>query len=91
MIARIELKKGCIIPLHSHANEQIAFITQGVMRLALGEEGSTTDYLLHPGDLLVIPANVPHTAEVLEDCIDFDIFAPPRQDWINKEDSYLRG
>jgi len=91
MLSRIELKKGCIVPLHSHPNEQIAYITAGLMRFTLGEPGATTEYLLHPEDLLVIPGNVPHMAEALEDSINFDLFAPPRQDWINKEDSYLRG
>ena len=91
MISRIELKKGCIVPLHSHPNEQIAYITVGLMRFTLGLPGATTEYLLHPEDLLVIPGNVPHMAEALEDSINFDLFAPPRQDWINKEDSYLRG
>jgi len=91
MISRIELKKGCIVPLHSHPNEQIAYITEGLMRFTLGEPGTTTEYMLSAGDLLVIPGNVPHMAEAIEFSVNFDIFAPPRQDWINKDDSYLRG
>ena len=25
------------------------------------------------------------------DTVDLDVFSPPRADWINKDDSYLRG
>jgi ribosomal protein L16 Arg81 hydroxylase len=61
------------------------------MRFTLGEPGATTEYMLAAGDLLVIPGKVPHMAEAIEFSVNFDIFAPPRQDWINKDDSYLRG
>ena len=46
--------------------------------------------VVNSGETLVIPADLPHSAVALEDTIDFDIFAPPRQDWIDKDDSYLR-
>jgi quercetin dioxygenase-like cupin family protein len=90
MFARIELKKGCIVPRHQHPNEQISYITHGAMRFSLGEDGATVDKIVRAGDILVIPGNLPHSAEALEDSIDFDIFAPPRQDWISNDDSYLR-
>jgi quercetin dioxygenase-like cupin family protein len=90
MFSRLELKKGCIVPRHHHPNEQITYITQGALRFSLGEEGSTVDKVVRPGEVLVIPPNLPHSAEALEDTIDFDIFAPPRQDWISRDDSYLR-
>ena len=90
MFARLELKKGCIVPRHHHPNEQITYITQGALRFSLGEEGSTVDKVVRPGEVLVIPPNLPHSAEAIEDTIDFDIFAPPRQDWISRDDSYLR-
>ena len=90
MLARIELKKGCFVPRHAHANEQIAFIESGTLRFTLGDEGDTTDYIIRAGEVLVIPPNVPHSAEALEDTVDFDIFAPPREDWIRGDDSYLR-
>jgi quercetin dioxygenase-like cupin family protein len=46
---------------------------------------------VRPGEFLCIPPNVPHTAVALEDTLDIDIFTPPRTDWINKTDQYLRG
>ena len=90
MFARIELKKGCIVPRHQHPNEQITYITKGALLFLLGEEGSTVESIVRVGEVLVIPANLPHSAEALEDTTDFDIFAPPRQDWITGTDSYLR-
>ena len=90
MFARIELKKGCIVPRHQHPNEQITYITKGALLFLLGEEGSTVERIVRVGEVLVIPANLPHSAEALEDTTDFDIFAPPRQDWITGADSYLR-
>jgi quercetin dioxygenase-like cupin family protein len=90
MLARLELKKGCIVPRHQHPNEQISYITHGAPRFSLGEDGSTVDKIIRAGDVLVIPGNLPHSAEALEDSIDFDIFAPPRQDWISSDDAYLR-
>jgi quercetin dioxygenase-like cupin family protein len=90
MFARIELKKGCIVPRHQHPNEQITFITKGALLFVLGEEGSTVEKIVREGEILVIPGNVPHSAEALEDTVDFDIFAPPRQDWLTNNDAYLR-
>jgi quercetin dioxygenase-like cupin family protein len=90
MFARLELKKGCIVPRHQHPNEQITFITQGALLFVLGEEGSTVEKIIREGEILVIPGNLPHSAEALEDTVDFDIFAPPRQDWLTNNDAYLR-
>ena len=57
---------------------------------ALGEEGSEQRVTVRAGEVLVIPGGLPHAAEALEDTVDYDIFAPPRQDWIDKDDAYLR-
>ena len=91
MLSRIQLKKGCIVPRHAHPNEQIVFILSGALRFSVGEEGSAQDYVVRGGEVLVIPGNVPHLAEALEDTDNLDIFAPPRQDWISGDDAYLRG
>ncbi len=87
MFARVVLAKGCVVPRHSHHNEQITFITEGALRFDF-DDG--TSHTVHAGEVLVIPSDLPHSATALSDCIDFDIFAPPRQDWIDKDDSYLR-
>jgi quercetin dioxygenase-like cupin family protein len=87
MFARVVLAKDCVVPRHSHPNEQITFITEGALRFDF-DDG--TSHTVRSGQILVIPADLPHSATALADTIDFDIFAPPRQDWINKDDSYLR-
>ena len=87
MLSRIVLTKGCIVPPHSHPNEQIAFVLQGALRFELGD-GAT--HIVKAGEVLIIPGNLSHTVVALEDTINLDIFAPPRQDWIDKDDAYLR-
>jgi quercetin dioxygenase-like cupin family protein len=81
MIARIVLKKGNVVPHHQHPNEQIAYVEEGALLFVLGEEGSTVEKVVRAGETLVIPANVPHSAEALEDTSHLDIFPPPRGRW----------
>jgi quercetin dioxygenase-like cupin family protein len=89
MLAHVYMKKGCIVPRHSHENEQLTYVLEGVLRLWVGEEpGEVFD--VRAGEVLVIPSNVPHRAEALEDTLDVDIFSPPRQDWLDGTDDYLR-
>ena len=90
MLARLELQKGCKVPLHSHANEQISFIASGALLFRLGDGDGAEEKLVSAGEVLVIPGGLPHSAEAMEDTVDFDVFAPPREDWIKHTDSYLR-
>src|SRR5579863_6490328 len=85
-IARVYLKKGAIVPRHSHHNEQITFILDGALKFTF-DDGELT---LRQGEVLLIPPNVPHAAEAVEDTDDLDVFIPRREDWINKQDDYLR-
>jgi quercetin dioxygenase-like cupin family protein len=89
MLAHVYLKKGCIVPRHSHENEQLTYILEGALRFWIGEDGSD-ELIVSAGEVLHIPSNVPHKAEALEDTLDVDIFSPPRQDWLDKSDGYLR-
>ena len=89
MLAHVYLKKGCVVPLHQHENEQLTYILGGSLRFWIGSE-SGEPVVLNAGDVLAIPSNVPHKAEALEDTLDVDIFCPPRQDWLDKTDDYLR-
>lgn len=89
MLAHVYLKKGCIVPKHSHENEQITYILEGALRFFLGEDGAE-QIVVSAGEVLHIPSHFPHKAEALEDTLDVDIFSPPRQDWLDKTDAYLR-
>jgi quercetin dioxygenase-like cupin family protein len=86
MLTRVLLKKGCIVPLHSHVNEQLSYILEGALKFFIDGQ----EIVVRAGQVLTIPPNMPHKAEALEDTVDLDIFHPPRADWINKTDSYLR-
>jgi len=86
MLARVLLKKGCIVPEHSHPNEQLTYIVEGALKFWIDGKQIT----VRAGEVLCIPSNMPHKAEALEDTVDLDIFDPPRADWINKTDQYLR-
>lgn len=87
MLARVLLKKGCIVPEHSHHNEQLTYILDGALKFWIHDR----EIVVHAGEVLCIPSNMPHKAEALEDTVDLDVFNPPRADWINKTDQYLRG
>jgi quercetin dioxygenase-like cupin family protein len=89
MLAHVYLDKGCIVPQHSHENEQLTYILEGALRFFLEEdESEVVD--VHAGEVLHLPSNLPHKAEALEDTLDVDIFVPPRQDWLDGSDAYLR-
>jgi quercetin dioxygenase-like cupin family protein len=85
-ISQLLLKKGAAVPRHSHMTEQYSWIISGALKFVFDDR----EILVGAGEILLIPANVAHSAVALEDTVDVDIFAPRREDWIRKEDSYLR-
>jgi quercetin dioxygenase-like cupin family protein len=89
MIAHVYLKKGDDVPQHSHENEQITYILEGSLHFWLGEKGER-EITVRAGEVLVIPSWLPHRALALEDTLDVDVFNPPREDWLNGTDAYLR-
>ena len=86
-VARIFLARGAVVPRHSHWSEQFSWILSGALKFIF----DTGEVTLRAGEILFIPSNLPHAAEALEDTVDVDIFAPRRDDWIRKDDAYLRG
>jgi quercetin dioxygenase-like cupin family protein len=87
MVARVLLKKGCVVPEHSHHNEQITYILEGALKFWIDGK----EIVVNAGEVLTIPPHMPHKAEALKDTVDLDVFNPPRADWIQKTDQYLRG
>jgi quercetin dioxygenase-like cupin family protein len=85
--ARLVLLRGALVPRHFHRSEQYTMIFSGALKFLFDDGSETT---VHAGEILMIPANVPHSAEALEDTVDFDFFSPRREDWIRKDDAYLR-
>ena len=89
MLAHVYIKQGCVVPKHSHENEQLTYILEGALRFWIGEDEKQT-LVVKAGEVLHIPSNLPHKAEALEDTLDVDVFSPPRADWLAKTDAYLR-
>jgi quercetin dioxygenase-like cupin family protein len=87
MLAHIFLKKGSVVPAHSHDNEQMTYIIKGALKFTINGR----EIFLKTGEVMHIPSNVIHSAVAVEDTLDLDIFCPPRQDWLDKTDAYLRG
>ena len=88
MLAHVYLEKGCVVPKHSHHNEQLTYILEGALHFHIGEDGAE-EIVVRAGEVLLIPSNVPHMAIALEDTLDVDVFSPPRQDWLDHTDSYF--
>ena len=86
MLARLALKKGAHVPLHHHFHEQISHVVEGALNFLI--DGSQVT--VRAGEILCIPSHLPHEVVALEDSVALDIFNPPRQDWIDGDDAYLR-
>jgi len=89
MIAQVLLKKDSVVPMHHHENEQITHVLSGTLRFLLGEN-QDEEVIVRSGEVLVIPSNLPHSATALEDTVDIDVFCPPRSDWLDGSDDYIR-
>ena len=89
MLASVELQRGCVVPKHSHVHEQSTLCLEGCLKLIIGDDGAEV-YEVRAGDVVMIPSNVPHAAEALEDTRVLDVFSPPREDWLTGSDAYLR-
>jgi quercetin dioxygenase-like cupin family protein len=79
MLVRWEFKKGARAARHHHPHEQVVMMVSGKLRLAVGDE----ETIMGPDDIVVIPSEVPHEAEALEDTVVIDIFSPPREDFLS--------
>jgi quercetin dioxygenase-like cupin family protein len=86
MVARISMKSGCLVPEHSHHNEQISQVLTGALQFTI--EGK--QHVVRAGEFFFLPPHIPHAALALEDTVAIDTFTPPRQDWLDKTDHYLR-
>ena len=86
MLAQVYLKRGCLVPMHSHVSEQMTYVLQGALRFLIGGEEIT----VREGEVLHIPSHLEHQAEALEDTFELDVFSPIRLDWLDHTDDYFR-
>jgi quercetin dioxygenase-like cupin family protein len=89
MVTHVYFAQGTEVPRHQHHNEQITYILEGALEFHFGDADEET-HTVRAGEVVVIPSNVPHRAVALEDTLDVDVFAPPRRDWLDGTDAYLR-
>jgi quercetin dioxygenase-like cupin family protein len=85
MLAQIYLKKGALVPMHSHESEQMTYVLQGALKFLINGEEIT----VREGEVLHIPSWVEHQAEALDDTFELDVFSPIRQDWLDHTDTYF--
>lgn len=86
MVAQVFIAKDGVVPTHQHESEQLSYVVEGALKFEL--EGK--EIVVHKGEVLHIPSNLPHRAVALEDTLEFDIFSPIRIDWLTGKDDYLR-
>lgn len=78
LMTEFRLEKGSLLPQHAHPYEQTGYLVAGRIRLAIGAER----HELSPGDSWCIPEGVQHGAEILEDAVAIEVFAPVREDYL---------
>jgi len=82
MLAQTYLKRGALVPMHSHDSEQMTYILQGALRFLVDGE----EVIVREGEVLHIPSGLPHQAEALEDTLELDVFSPIRAEWVDAAD-----
>jgi quercetin dioxygenase-like cupin family protein len=89
MIAQVRFAKGDDVPAHRHPNEQFVYVLTGALRFLLGD-AQDEEITVRSGEVIIVPSNLLHSAAALEDTLELDIFCPPRADWLDGSDAYLR-
>lgn len=77
MVVEFFLERGAVIPEHSHMHEQAGYVMRGSITFIIN--GQT--HKLYEGDSYAIPGDIPHGAQVEEDCILVEVFSPPREEY----------
>ena len=81
MAVEVTLDRGGIVAEHQHPHEQISLMISGKLEFTVGNEKK----IVGPGEAVHIPPNVPHSVVVLENTVVYDIFSPPREDFLTDE------
>jgi len=85
MLVQVYVKRGCLVPLHTHASEQMTYVLQGALKFLVGGEEIT----VREGEVIHIPSGIEHQAEALEDTFELDVFSPIRAEWLTGADDGL--
>lgn len=85
MLMRCEFEQGCVIPTHDHPQEQFTLLLEGRLRFTVGASGEEREFEAAAGDVVTVPADVPHAAEALEPTISVDVFTPIREELLPQQ------
>ena len=78
LMVEFRLHQGASLPLHAHPHEQTGYLVSGRILLTIGE----VTHEVSPGDSWCIGGGVRHGAEILEDSVALEVFAPVRKDYL---------
>ena len=76
-LAFVEVDEGAELPEHAHVHEQVTTLLEGRFDLTIGGKL----YQMEPGEVCVIPSNVPHSGKAHTHCRLMDVFHPVREDF----------
>ena len=78
MVCELHLEKGAIVEAHVHPHEQSTYIVSGRCYFTIGDEANEVSV----GDSVLMPSDVPHKVEALENSVVIDVFTPARSNFI---------
>lgn len=78
LATEFRMQAGSTLPVHQHPYEQTGYLVAGRIRLRIGGQSHDAG----PGASWCIPRDVPHGAQILEDAVAIEIFAPVRSDYL---------
>jgi quercetin dioxygenase-like cupin family protein len=78
LMAEFRVKKGGILPEHTHPHEQIGYLISGRIAFIIDGERKVAE----SGDSWCIHSDVPHSAEMVEDSVVIEVFSPVREDYL---------
>ena len=82
-VVRVHFKKGCEVAEHSHPNEQVSMVEQGVLRFVMDD----VEQVVRSGGVVRIAPNLLHSVQAIEDSVMVEVFSPRRQDWIDSAEA----
>ncbi len=80
MLVQVYLKRGALVPLHSHESEQMTYVLDGMLKVRV--DGA--EVVVRDGEVVRIPSGVPHQTEALADTFELDLFSPVRSEWLSE-------
>ena len=78
LLCEFRIKKGKVLPSHSHPHEQTGYLVSGHMKFIIGDNV----FEVEPGDSWCIPGDVEHAAETFEDSMGVEVFSPVREEYL---------